>query len=297
MSGMEREMQARLQEDGGAGLQHPDPASGVGPGQGPVPGNEGVAPPAAGPSTTDTGAQGGQTVPDTIPYARFKEVNDKYSSLRGYETLASYGYDPDSLGRLAAFEAEYQSNPYGVLKTMAERLDLPQELLDRIVDPTIGAGDGSQGPGQAQSQGSSTRTDDLPPDVKERLEYVDQLRQRDAEEANNAQLGRVEAAWDRLDEADGISTPRMVKLMAIQSLAGGPQTFTTVDDFAKAARIPLMEYRDEALGSAVRNRQTGQTPSLPGSGPVPTEPVNFGTDIRAASKAAQAAIERGELPG
>lgn len=292
MSGMASEMEARLREDGGAGLVHQDPASGAGG----VPGNEGGALPAAEPSTTDTGAQGGQT-PETIPYARFKEVNDRYSEVKGYEQLKSFGYDPDSLGRLAAFEAQYQADPYGTLKVMAERLDLPQELLDQITEPTPSGGSGGQEPGPAQpGNGAQNGALELSPEVKERLDYVDSLREREAQAARDAQLGRVEAAWDTLDKEDGIETPRMVKLMAIRALADSDQVPPTVEDFAKLARSPLMEYRDKALGSAVQNRTRGMTPTLPGSPPVPAEAVSFGSDIRAASKAAQAAIERGEIP-
>lgn len=293
MSGMASEMEARLAADGGAGLIQPDPATGAGG----VPGNEGGAPPAAEPSTTENGAQGGQT-PETIPYARFKEVNDKYSELKGYEQLKGFGYDPDSLGRLAAFEAQYQQDPYGTLKVMAERLELPQELIAQIVDPASGGANGANGPGPAQPGNPDQNGDQqLPAGVKERLDYVDQLREREAQASRDAQLNRIEAAWDKLDQADGLKeTPRIVKLSMIRALADSDQQFSTVDDFAKAARSPLMEYRDTTLGSAVQSRQTGMTPSLPGSLPVPTERVDFGSDIKAASKAAQAAIERGEIP-
>lgn len=295
MSSMADQMAARLNEDGGQGLAHPDP--GTGQGAGGVPGNEGGAPPAAEPSTTDTGAQGGGQPPETIPYARFKEVNDRYSALKGFEQLASYGYDSDSLGRLAAFEAQYQSDPIGTWKAMASNLDLPQELLDAIERHSSGAATApSPESAQAQPSGDKPTTTELPPDVKERLAYVDQLREREAVQAREAQLARVEAAWDAQDKEEGIETPRMVKLMAIRSLADGDQTYNTVGDFVRAARAPVMDYRNQTLGSAVRNRQTGITPSLPGSPPVPTEPVNFGGDIKAATKAAQAAIERGEIP-
>src|SRR4051794_14505307 len=107
MSGMADEMRARMEADGGAGLPGGD--------TGASPGNAGeppiTEPPTAGSSNTDTGS--GNGAPDTIPYARFKEVNDRYAELKPFEELTSFGYDADSLRRLAAFEAGYLQDPYG----------------------------------------------------------------------------------------------------------------------------------------------------------------------------------------
>src|SRR5262252_7575832 len=116
MSGMANEMEARMNE---AGL----------PPEGEVPGNVGGAVPSAGTSNTEA-AQGGP--PESIPYARFKEVNDRLAGLRGYEDLAQYGYDADSLRRLASFEQQYQADPIGVWRSMATNLDLPPDVLEAI---------------------------------------------------------------------------------------------------------------------------------------------------------------------
>jgi hypothetical protein len=280
---MASEIQARLDADGGAGLVD---NTGVVPGSGgdpPAP----VAPP-AGESNTDT-ATGGQ-VPDTIPYARFKEVNDRYNDLKGFETLKEYGYDSDSLSRLAAFEAQYLQAPIETWRTMADNLDLPQEVKDAI-DAHLASGRAEGAP-----PANDPKPPELSPEVKERLDYVDQLRAREQEREQQASLQRVVAAWDELDKADNVKTTERVKLMAIAAVARDGQTYSTVEDFAKAAREPTLEYRNEILGDAIqRTGRGGSPPALPGSAPVPSGAVHFKT-IREASKAAEEAIKRGELP-
>lgn len=259
---------------------------------GAVPGNgQGqpeTAPPAAGPSTTDTGA--GRGTPDTIPYARFKEVNDRLGELRGYEQLSELGYDPDSLGRLAAFEAAWLRDPYGTWGTMAANLDLPQELKGAIEAHLTGLAEG-------EPSGDGEATPELPADVRERLEYVDRLKAEREDADRTAQVNAIVDHWNELDKKDGIETPKIMQLMAISAAAGSGQQFRTLEDLALAARAPIVDYRESTLGSAIQRTVSGGSPRpLPGSAPVPAEPVRF-TDIKQATKAAAAAIERGELPG
>src|SRR5829696_867956 len=163
MSGMANEMQRRIDADGGEGLAADA-----------VPGSGGSqtepAPPPAGESNADTGAGGG--LPDTVPYARFKEVNDQYSELKGYKTLAEYGYDPDSLGRLAAFESSYLQDPINTWKAMADNLDLPEELKAAL-DQHLAGGDPDPAPAVAEGTPAAVpAVVDQPPEVKEALDYV-----------------------------------------------------------------------------------------------------------------------------
>lgn len=290
MSGMAAEIAARMAAEGTVLPNDPAPVAGG------VPGNEGGnAPPAAEPSNTDTGASG--QVPDTIPYPRFKEVNDRYNDLKPFEELREFGYDADSLRRLAAFEATYQSDPIGTWAEMADRLDLPQELKD-AVKTHVAAPSNQPGSAEVTPSGTSTpQAPELSADDRAALDYAKTVRARDEESAREAQLARVVAAWDGMDTQDNTKTPERIKLMAIASTAGSGQTFQTVEQLAKAARDTVMEYRSEVLGDAViRTGHRGLPPALPGSLPSAAPPVNFGGDIRAASKAAAAAIERGELP-
>jgi len=267
-------------------------------GAGAVPGDGATesppAPPAAEPLTPDSSA-GGQT-PESIPYARFKEVNDRYAALRPYEDLAGLGYDADSLRRLAEFEAAYVQDPIGTVESLARTLELPQTVIDGIIAAKAGSSDDEQP--VVDGEGEETpAVPQLSPEDKQRLEYVDQLRAREQEATANAQLAAVVSAWDDLDKADGHDIPERLKLMSIAETLRNPPPgvqLRTYEDVAKAARQPFIEYRDEQLGAAVRTGNRG-TPSLPGSTPAPSPPVKF-SSIREATRAAQAAIERGELP-
>lgn len=291
MSGMAAEIAARMAADN----QDPvgdQPAGGV-------PGNEGGGvPPAAEPSNTDTGTQGG--TPESIPYARFKEVNDQLVELKDFKILKDYGYDPDSLGRLAAFEASYQQDPIGTMKSMAASLDLPQEVLDALENASKGDETTPPEPAGATAGGDAPTPPPLSAEDRERLEYVDQLRAREVEQANDAKLNAVLAAWSELDKNDNIATPsERFMLTQITGVLSTGATFQRPEDLAKAARDLVLEYRDGVLGGAVRRTGPGGAPlpnALPGSLPAAgSEPVHF-TDLRQASKAAQAAIESGNLP-
>src|SRR5215471_11780857 len=282
MSGMANEMEARMNE---AGL----------PPEGEVPGNVGGAVPSAGTSNTEA-AQG--RTPESIPYARFKEVNDRLATLRGYEDLAAYGYDADSLRRLASFEQQWQADPIGVWKSMAVNLDLPQEMMDAInaygVTPPApqqaeGTTDGLGGPNSGLSA-----------EDRQRLEYVDQVRARDENTARENALDRVLAAWDSMDQRDGVKTSRRTQLTWISAMAGSQQnggsSYRTAEELASAARAARMEERDLDLGDVVLhgNGQRGTPAALPGSLPTPAGPVKFGS-LREASQAAEADILAGRL--
>jgi hypothetical protein len=218
MSGMADEIQRRMEADGA--LRDADAAPGTGDGGQPAP-----ASPPAGELNADTGAGGG--TPDTIPYSRFKEVNDRYAELRGFEQLREYGYDPDSLGRLAAFEAQYLQDPIGTWRSMADNLDLPEPLKQALEQhlEAQASGDGAQGEPPAPAQTAP----ELPKEVQDRLDYVKQLQERDEERAREEQLSRVTGHWDELDKKDGIETPERIKLMAISAMAGsGSETQAVV---------------------------------------------------------------------
>jgi hypothetical protein len=253
-------------------------------------------PPSAGTSNTDNGTPGGP--PDAIPYARFKEVNDRLSGLRGYEELAQYGYDADSLRRLASFEQQYQADPIGVWRSMAVNLDLPQEIQDAIARFQ----DAGTPPRAAEGQtnGPDPNAPAVPPEVQRRLEYVDQMMQRDEQAQREANLDRIVAAWDEMDVQSGISTPKRTQLTYIAAMAqrqqNGSPVYTTVEGLAQAARTARMEDRDADLGALVQpgNANRGAPPVLPGSLPTPAGPVRFGS-LREASEAAEADMLAGRL--
>jgi hypothetical protein len=285
MSGMADEMARRIQEDQGAGL--PDGADRA-PGSGGASGQQ--TPPPAGESNTDTGA-----APETIPYARFKEVNDRYQQLKDFEQLTEYGYDPDSLGRLAAFEAQYLHDPVGTWAALADNLDLPDDLAE-AVKAHVAGNTPSNVPAQGEPSEGNGPTADLPEEVKSALEYVGQLRQREESANEDKLLNDTLSYWDKLDEADGLQTSEKMQLAIISAMSNSGVVFPTTEKLVEAARAQVLEYRDEVLGSAVRTGRGGAPLSVPGSRSAPAGPVDFGMDIKAATKAAADAIQRGELP-
>lgn len=296
MGNMASEIERRIREDGGAGLADPSALEGA------ASGNESVQPPgsapAAEPSTTETAGREG--TPDTIPYARFKEVNDQLGELKGYSQLAELGYDPDSLGRLAAFEARYISDPIGTWRDLANDLDLPQEVVDAM-EKHLSDGATPPGPsGGDEPSGDGTPTAALSKEDREAIEYAREMRKREAEREVQAEsdrrLGIVTGHWDKLDKEDGITTPEHIKLMHISTAARTGQ-FATLEELAEFARDQRLADREEILGSTIvpRRGNTGSPLPLSGGAP-PAEPRNFGADIKAATKAALADIEAGRLP-
>jgi len=282
---MAEEIQRQIDQDGGAGLA---------PGSGETPPAEQA--PAAGPSTTETPGQQGP--PEAIPYARFKEVNDRLAELKGDEELAQYGYDPDSLGRLAAFEAQYMTDPVATVARMVEDLDVPQELKDQLTS-LAGKPAGSSTPSQTPEGGGTpeppaTDTSHLPPDVQEKLRWIDQKQAEEAQQANEAVLDSVLSHWDNLDREANLETPKHVQLAFVSAAAAGGG-FTNTQQLAEMARGQLMAYRDSTLGAVVGSGRAGGAPALPGGGPAAPSLPQF-ADIRDASKQALADIQAGRLP-
>jgi hypothetical protein len=109
-----------------------DPAPNTPPAQPPV------APPAD-PVTPPALAPGEQAV----PYARFKEVNDKYTALKGQVTALTGEKEQQTQAqqtleqRLAAIEAQYNTERAARQRLqVASAKKLPAELADRLVGST-----------------------------------------------------------------------------------------------------------------------------------------------------------------
>src|SRR4249919_2010217 len=189
MSGMADEMARRIAEDQGAGLpQETDRAPGTGGASGQAP------PPPAGESNTDTGG----ATPETIPYARFKEVNDRYQQLKDFEQLTEYGYDPDSLGRLAAFEAQYLHDPVGTWAALADNLDLPDDLAAAVKAHVAGNTPPANVPAQGEPSEGNGSQNDYPDEVKSALEYVKELKTREESAQEDELLASTLSYWDKL---------------------------------------------------------------------------------------------------
>ena len=76
----------------------------------------------------NTDGRGGP--PENVPYARFKEVNDRYVPYRELERL---GYDVDSLRQLAVWNANFTQDPVGNWLEIAQNLEgLPPDLREMV---------------------------------------------------------------------------------------------------------------------------------------------------------------------
>lgn len=300
MSNMASEMAARMREDG------LDPANDrISPTE-PLetaaePGTERTQPtPQPQPSAETLNAEtsvGGEE-PGPVPYSRFREVNEAYQNLRGYETLRQYGYDPDSLGRLAQFEAGWVQDPHGTVARMVDNLDLPDEAKNQI--SALLDAESEESPDGGGTPATPGGQSDEPPawfkPYAERVQREDQAQIEARENAEREQrLNAVVSYWDQLDEADGISTPEGIKLSLIASYAGSGR-YQTTEQLVQAARAERLAAREADLGSTVVPSRTGIGPrSVPRSAAVPAPPQKF-RDMKEASKAAEAAIARGEIP-
>jgi len=240
---------------------------------------------------TDT-SRGGP--PETIPYSRFQEVNSRYQELKAYEELEQYGIEPDSAVRLANFEAAYVQDPKGIIGTL---IDSQQDLSDetKAAMRALLAPDSRAGAQGDDDDGSANGDAVIPPEVAQRLAYVDELRAREAEAESQQRLDLVVRHWDGLDEQDGLDVPERTKLVWI-SAAAGRGGYETLEQLAEAARTSYLEDRDHSLGSVVQSRDTGTPRTVPGGAAAPSPPEEF-KDFGAANKQILADIRAGRLPG
>jgi hypothetical protein len=197
----------------------------------------------AGASNTDRSAAG---PPDTIPYTRFKEVNEKYQELKQFEQLQELGYTADSLQGLAEFEASLYTDPAETWLSLGERLDdLPQDVKDVIARHR----DGNAGAAGEESIAPNPQAvGDSPPAWAEPLLDDYQDRQVQAEDAARRQtLDSILGKWDQADKDEGIrETPVSVKLSFIAAHAGQG---TSEEEILQAARTAAMAYRNDILGN------------------------------------------------
>jgi len=301
MSDMAASMAARMAEDGrdpNTEMITPGaPAGAADPGTGGT-----TQPPTAPPAealTTDMQPDGQE--PGPVPYSRFKEVNDAYSQLRGYETLAQYGYDPDSLSRLANFEANYVQDPGNTIMALVDNLDLPDESKTAIRGMLVTDDSETPAGGGTPSTPESGGAEEPPAWFKpyaERVQREDQAMRSAVElEQRNQALNEVLSHWDDMDKAAGIASPREGIKLALISSAAASGAYSDTQSLAQAARAEWIAEREEGARShfVPPGSVTGPR-SVPGSAALPSPPQNFGGDIKKATRAAMAAIERGEIP-
>lgn len=271
----------------------------------------GTAAPPVPPPAEALNTDRGDGEPGPVPYARFREVNDQLRELKDledYRQFKEYGYDPDSLGRLAAFEAQYLRSPKETIALLIGDQDLPEEAKSAIIqhlgvqDPSVtppaGAGDEQSGDGQAPP---------LSKEDRELLNWAKERREQEAREMqnaqSNAQLAAVVNAWTEMDKKDGLhgenAVPDRIKYRYIASAFSSGAQFRTFDQAAEAARREFLEEQDIMLRTAVRGGRNGGSlpPSLPGGAAPPAPARVEGLKTFAdANKLVHAALTEGRLP-
>jgi len=247
--------------------------------------------PSAGTQNTDTGQ--GDGPPETIPYSRFKEVNDQLGELRPYKDLQNLGYDADSLRQLAEFEAGFQADPARTWLTIADNIEqLPPEVKEAVKRHL---GSAPSGDSSSQSGQSSQDGDGEPASVKElrakldRLEQSDVERQRrEASDASNQILDGVMAAWRSADEADGLK-PLSEQKMLTYIIAHARST-NSPEELLRAARQEWHDTREEVLSSSMP--KPGGNANAPRPVPGSGAPLNFDEPPKTLAEASMRAKAR-----
>jgi len=231
--------------------------------------------------------------PATIPYSRFKEVNDQLASLRPFKDLASAGYDADSLRQLAEFEAAFRADPVTTWFHIAKDIQgLPDEVRTVIQQHFTDGAPTSPTPATAPT--AETPDGGIPEWAKPLLQTVGSLAERDREreqqrisETNQRTLDDILARWHQADEKDEIkSTSEERMLTYIMAAANGAGSDEEILD---RARGEWLAERDFVLSSAVtRPGEGGRSPlTVPGGGAPPNVPDRPRTLAEASARAKQ----------
>jgi hypothetical protein len=265
-----------------------------------------VTPPAAEPLNTDPGSP----PPSSVPYSRFKEVNDARRSMEEamapIAELEQLGYPVAELQRLAQWETEFAQDPVEAWVATARSIEnLPDGIKAAIEAHSSGAGAATP-PAQEPPAGVEPE----PPTaekVPEELQWlIDREKAREKAEAEAAQRAEAEArrqtgaaaldsivkAWKEQDEKDQVKTPEATMMAHI--MAAATQT-DSVEETFKIARSEWLASREETLQSTVHRPALGlRTVPGSGSGQTPAQPPRPARTLKEASKIAAAAW--GEQP-
>jgi hypothetical protein len=262
-------------------------ASALGTGETPDPG---VTPP-AGESNTDTGDGG---TPDTIPYSRFKEVNDAYGELRQYEGLASAGYDADSLRQLAEFEAGFRTDPVQTWMRVAANIeDLPPEVA-QVIQQHMGAAPAGKPEGTPPAGQEDEQMPEWARKLQEKtdtlLETEQQRQTREQTEASDRLLNGIMDQWKKADQADDMDPlderKMLTYIVAHARGAGSPE------QILEAARKEYLDTREFVLGSTVKPGTGGGVPRTVPSGGAPANGSPEPKTLAEASKRALARLSQ-----
>jgi hypothetical protein len=290
MSSMASEMEARMREDGSLG----DPGTGA---TGSVaPGTDGTgntATPSAETSNTDTGGTG----PGPVPYSRFKEVNDELQNLRGYSDLRNYGYDPDSLRELAAFDSAYRTDPLATTSVLIDNLPGISDEVKAGIKEQLGVQANPETPPAGSTGATGTNPDDKPPAwAQPLLNDYEQRQANDQKAAQDATVQAILADFNAKDAAAEVTTNPAVALKFIQAELASGHPYQTVQEVADAARETLKMVREGGARDLVDTLpRNGRTTSVPG-GTLPSTPPRTFKSLADANKHLEHILSQGQTP-
>ena len=248
----------------------------------------------AGTENTDTGAAG--QPPDTIPYSRFKEVNDAYVAVKDFKDLADEGYDADSLRQLAEFEAGFRADPVSTWMAIATQIDDIPEAVKSIAQQHLGGGSTPETPTD-QSPRTNQEGEEIPEWAKPLTQNLEQLsaaerarQEREVSEANNQLLDGIIQAWKAKDEADEL--PSLDDKNMLTFIVAHARGARDVNEILDNARGEWLSLREGMLSSAIRPGANSGAPRSVPSGGAPVNTAGEPKTLAEASIRAKARLEQ-----
>jgi hypothetical protein len=255
----------------------------------PAPGTdvEDVQTPPAEAKTTDTSGP-----PESVPYARFKEVNDQLREFK--ELQEATGYDVDSLRQLAEWDQSFAQDRVGTFLQIGEALELPDDLKEAIARHREGGESPKDNEKPDQKQEGSL-SDEEPPTWAKPL--VDDYKERTAEAERSAQqevLDSILESWDKLDEEQEIpEEEQLTESEKLTFLIAHSQRGTSQDKIVSTARGEWLSQRERAQKGTVRRPDEKTPRSVPGSGAPPQGEKQVPKTLSEATELARAALLSG----
>lgn len=251
--------------------------------------------PSAGTLNADT-ASGGP--PESIPYGRFKEVNDQ---LREYKELEAMGYDPSSLMNLANWEIGFGTDPAGEWLKLAERIDGLPESVKAAVREAQQQATVSTGSNQGETPSSPSTSDEPPPWAQEliadKTRREQEAQARAESEASQQVLDTMLQQWNELDKQAGLvdqeGNPLISDRQKLNFIAGASGAGEDIDTILNVARTEAIELLE--VGRKQIILPPGSPRSVPGGTSTPSAPAVAPKTLKEASAMAKADLSQGRL--
>ena len=249
----------------------------------------------AGTENTDMGADG--TPPDTIPYSRFKEVNDAYRTVAPFKELADEGYDADSLRQLAEFEAGFRADPVSTWYAIATQIEGMPDDVKTIAQQHLGDSSTPTSPTDLTPGKDDQEDGEIPEWARPLAQGVEQLsaaerqrQERETSDANNQLLDGIIQSWKKQDESDDIQSLDDRNMLTF--IVAHSRGARNVDEILANARGEWLSLREQMLGSAIKPGATAGAPRPVPSGGAPVNTAGEPKTLAEASARAKARLEQ-----